>query len=56
MAVMDLVALGRVLLLPEDDLTLATVLKGPLVRTRRKTSSSDLAHGRDRNQHPVAER
>ncbi|MGE5548313.1 MAG: double-strand break repair helicase AddA [Solirubrobacterales bacterium] len=31
MAVMDLMALGRVLLLPEDDLTLATVLKGPLV-------------------------
>jgi ATP-dependent helicase/nuclease subunit A len=31
MAVMDLVALGRALLLPEDDLTLATVLKGPLI-------------------------
>ncbi|MEE9210807.1 MAG: double-strand break repair helicase AddA [Kiloniellales bacterium] len=31
LAVMDLVALGRVLLLPEDDLNLATVLKGPLV-------------------------
>ncbi|SEH52145.1 double-strand break repair helicase AddA [Magnetospirillum fulvum] len=31
MAVMDLIALGNVLLLPEDDLTLATVLKGPLV-------------------------
>lgn len=31
LAVMDLMALGRVLLLPEDDLTLATVLKGPLV-------------------------
>ncbi|WP_299376106.1 double-strand break repair helicase AddA [uncultured Kiloniella sp.] len=31
MAVMDLVALGRFLLLPEDDLTLATVLKGPLL-------------------------
>jgi ATP-dependent helicase/nuclease subunit A len=30
MAVQDLVALGRFLLLPEDDLTLATVLKGPL--------------------------
>lgn len=30
MAVMDLIALGRVLLLPEDDLTLATVLKGPI--------------------------
>jgi ATP-dependent helicase/nuclease subunit A len=30
-AVMDLVALGRFLLLPSDDLTLATVLKSPLV-------------------------
>ncbi|MEI9982588.1 MAG: hypothetical protein WDN69_04870 [Aliidongia sp.] len=31
LAVMDLMALGRFLLLPEDDLTLATVLKGPLI-------------------------
>jgi len=31
MAVMDLMALGQMLLLPEDDLTLATVLKGPLI-------------------------
>ncbi|OUS13908.1 double-strand break repair helicase AddA [Rhodospirillales bacterium 47_12_T64] len=31
MAVMDLVALGRFLLLPDDDLTLATILKGPLI-------------------------
>ncbi len=31
LAVMDLVALGRTLLLPEDDLTLATVLKSPLI-------------------------
>ncbi|MBC7952699.1 MAG: double-strand break repair helicase AddA [Rhodospirillaceae bacterium] len=31
MAVMDLMALGNFLLLPEDDLTLATVLKSPLV-------------------------
>jgi len=30
LAIMDLIALGRFLLLPEDDLTLATVLKGPL--------------------------
>ena len=30
LAVMDLMALGRFLLLPEDDLTLAVVLKGPL--------------------------
>jgi len=31
MAVMDLLALGYALLLPEDNLTLATVLKGPLI-------------------------
>ena len=31
LAIMDLMALGQVLLLPEDDLTLATVLKGPLI-------------------------
>ncbi len=31
LAVMDLVALGRVLLQPDDDLTLATVLKSPLI-------------------------
>jgi len=31
MAVMDLLALGRFVLLPEDDLTLAEVLKGPLI-------------------------
>ncbi len=31
LAVMDLMALGRFLLLPEDDLTLATVLKSPLL-------------------------
>src|SRR5439155_20383475 len=30
MAVQDLIALGRFLLLPEDNLTLAAVLKGPL--------------------------
>ncbi len=30
-AVMDLMALGEFLLLPEDDLTLAAVLKGPLI-------------------------
>ena len=30
-AVMDLLALGRVMLLPEDDLSLAAVLKSPLV-------------------------
>jgi ATP-dependent helicase/nuclease subunit A len=31
LAVMDLVALGQFLLLPDDDLTLATVLKSPLI-------------------------
>jgi ATP-dependent helicase/nuclease subunit A len=31
LAIMDLMALGRFLLLPEDDLTLAAVLKSPLV-------------------------
>ena len=31
LAVMDLMALGQFLLLPEDDLTLATVLKSPLI-------------------------
>ena len=31
LAVMDLMALAQVLLLPEDDLTLAVVLKGPLI-------------------------
>lgn len=31
MAVMDLMALGNFLLLPEDDLTLAVVLRGPLI-------------------------
>ncbi len=31
LAVMDLMALGRFLLLPEDDLTLAVVLKGPFI-------------------------
>jgi ATP-dependent helicase/nuclease subunit A len=31
LAVMDLMALAETLLLPEDDLTLATVLKGPLI-------------------------
>jgi ATP-dependent helicase/nuclease subunit A len=30
LAVMDLLALGRFVLLPEDDLTLAVVLKGPM--------------------------
>lgn len=44
-AVMDLMALGRFLLLPEDDLTLAVVLKGPLVGLD-EAQLFDLAHGR----------
>jgi ATP-dependent helicase/nuclease subunit A len=46
LAVMDLVALGRVLLLPEDDLTLATVLKGPLIGLSEEQLFT-LAYGRD---------
>ncbi|NIA68001.1 double-strand break repair helicase AddA [Pelagibius litoralis] len=45
LAVMDLVALGRVLLLPEDDLTLAAVLKSPLVGLNEDQLFA-LAHGR----------
>ncbi len=45
LAVMDLVALGRALLLPEDDLTLATVLKGPLIGLSEE-ELFDLAYGR----------
>jgi ATP-dependent helicase/nuclease subunit A len=45
MAVMDLIALGQFLLLPEDDLTLATVLKGPLVGLSEDELFA-LAHGR----------
>jgi ATP-dependent helicase/nuclease subunit A len=45
LAVMDLIALGRSLLLPEDDLTLATVLKGPLIGLTEE-QLFDLAYGR----------
>ena len=44
-AVMDLLALGSFLLLPEDDLTLATVLKSPLVGLDEE-ALFDLAHDR----------
>ncbi|MGC2855073.1 double-strand break repair helicase AddA [Novispirillum sp. DQ9] len=47
MAVMDLVALGHALLLPEDDLTLAAVLKGPLVGLSEDELFT-VAHGRPR--------
>jgi ATP-dependent helicase/nuclease subunit A len=45
LAAMDLAALGRFLLLPEDDLTLAVVLKGPLVGLSEE-QLFDLAYGR----------
>ncbi len=45
LAVMDLIALGRFLLLPEDDLNLAVVLKGPLIGWDDE-ALFDLAHGR----------
>ncbi len=46
LAVRDLVALGRFLLLPSDDLTLACVLKGPLIDLGEERLF-DLAHGRE---------
>ncbi len=48
LAVMDLVALGRLLLMPSDDLTLATVLKGPLIGFDEDTLF-DLAYGRGKD-------
>ncbi|SDG41068.1 DNA helicase/exodeoxyribonuclease V, subunit A [Limimonas halophila] len=45
LAVRDLVALGRFLLLPEDDLTLACVLKGPLIALDEDALFA-LCHGR----------
>jgi ATP-dependent helicase/nuclease subunit A len=45
LAVQDLAALGRFLLFPEDDLTLATVLKGPLFDIDEDTLF-DLCHSR----------
>jgi len=44
-AVMDLMAMGAFALLPEDDLTLATVLKSPLVGMD-ETTLFELAHNR----------
>jgi len=46
MAVMDLMALARFAVLPEDDLTLATVLRGPLC-TVSETALFEIAHARD---------
>jgi ATP-dependent helicase/nuclease subunit A len=45
LAVMDLLALADFLLLPEDDLSLATVLKSPLIGLSEE-ALFDLAHGR----------
>jgi len=45
LVVQDLVALGRFLLFPDDDLTLAAVLKGPLFAADEETLF-DLAYGR----------
>ncbi|MHB2167270.1 double-strand break repair helicase AddA [Alsobacter sp. R-9] len=45
-AVLDLIALGRSSLLPQDDLTLATVLKSPLFGVDEETLFS-VAHGRE---------
>ena len=46
LAVMDLLALGRFVLLPEDDLTLAVVLKGPLFGFDDNEDLFPLAYGR----------
>jgi ATP-dependent helicase/nuclease subunit A len=48
LAVQDLVALGRFLLLPEDDLNLAAVLKSPLFDLDEETLF-DLCYARDRD-------
>jgi ATP-dependent helicase/nuclease subunit A len=47
-AIMDLVALGRFVLLPEDDLMLATVLRSPLIGLS-EDQLYDLAYGRSKN-------
>jgi len=48
LGVQDLVALGKAALLPTDDLTLACVLKGPLVGLD-EAALFTLAHGRERD-------
>ncbi|HTJ62444.1 MAG TPA: double-strand break repair helicase AddA [Alphaproteobacteria bacterium] len=45
LAIRDLMALGRFLLLPDDDLTLASLLKSPLIGID-ETGLYDLAYGR----------
>ncbi len=51
-AVMDMLALADFLLLPDDDLTLATVLKGPLIGLDDEQLRL-LAHGRNRRLWPT---
>ncbi|HEY7610850.1 MAG TPA: double-strand break repair helicase AddA [Alphaproteobacteria bacterium] len=46
LAVQDMISLGRFLLLPEDDFTLANVLKGPLFGFDDDRHLFPLAHGR----------
>jgi ATP-dependent helicase/nuclease subunit A len=48
MAVMDLMAAGRFALLPEDDLTLATLLRSPFIGLSEELLL-DLAHNRQRS-------
>lgn len=48
LGVRDLIAMGRFALLPDDDLTLATVLKGPFVGLGEE-ALFDLAHDRGRD-------
>ncbi|MCB2102521.1 MAG: double-strand break repair helicase AddA, partial [Rhodobacterales bacterium] len=50
MAVMDLMALGRFLLFPDDDLSLAGVLKSPLIGLD-EDALFELAHGRGKGDH-----
>ncbi|MCE2516611.1 MAG: double-strand break repair helicase AddA [Alphaproteobacteria bacterium] len=52
-AVMDLMALGQVMLLPEDDLTLAAVLKSPLFEV---TEEELFALAYDRGEMPLVRR
>ena len=48
LAVQDLIALGQILLLPEDDLTLAAVLKSPIFGLS-EDGLFELAHGRGKH-------
>ena len=52
LAVRDLIALGRFVLLPDDDLTLAELLKSPLIEFTEEMLF-DLAYGRSRRLWPT---